>query len=178
MNNHPSGPGIGDLLDLASAGAQAAPPYPYGAWVAGKATTWARGVVLAVWVALILFYGLIGPTHAQQSVFVPATTTQISVTGTVATATKIVTGVAGKQIYVTMVSLIPVPTSVVTFTYGTGTNCGTGTTSVTGAMTFGAGQVLDIGTGNGALWVLPQGVDLCITIATAAAPGSLAYSLF
>lgn len=125
----------------------------------------------------LLLLGL-APAQPQQSVFVPATTNQISVAGTVAGSTRIVTGVAGKSIYVTMVSLIPVATSVVTFTTGTGTNCATGTASVTGAMTFAAGQTLNLGTGNGALWVIPAGNDLCITIATAAAPGSLAYSIF
>lgn len=118
------------------------------------------------------------PAIAQQSVVVPATTNQISVAGTVATSTKIVTGIVGKQIYVTAVVLIPVATSAVTFTYGSGTNCGTGTTSITGVMTFAAGQTLTYGIGNGAIFVLPAANDLCITIATAAAPGSLAYSIF
>lgn len=119
-------------------------------------------------IAALLFYlGLASAALAQQSVFVPATTAQISVAGTVAASTRIVTGIAGKRIYVTNVNLIPVATSVVTFTYGTGTNCGTGTTSITGAMTFAAGQVLNLGIGNGAVFVLPPGNDLCITIATA-----------
>lgn len=129
-------------------------------------------------IGLVLWLGAAGAALAQQSVFVPATTNQISIAGTVATSTRIVTGIAGKSIYVTGVALIPVATSVVTFTYGTGTNCGTGTTSITGAMTFAAGQTLTYGIGNGAVFVLPQGNDLCITIATAAAPGSLAYSIF
>jgi hypothetical protein len=129
-------------------------------------------------IALILLLSAVGAALAQQSVFVPATTAQISVAGTVATATKIVSAITGKRIYVTAVSLIPVATSVVTFTYGTGTNCGTGTTSITGAMTFAAGQTLNLGTGNGAIFVLPSGNDLCITIATAAAPGSLSYAQF
>lgn len=115
---------------------------------------------------------------AQASVVVPATTNQISIAGTVATSTRIVTGDANRQIYVTALLLVPVATSVVTFTYGTGTNCGTGTTNLTGAMTFAAGQTVNHGVGNGAIFVLPKNTDLCITIATAAAPGSLAYSRF
>lgn len=127
--------------------------------------------------ALALCFASIGAS-AQQSVFVPATTSQIAIAGTVATATKIVTGISGKQLYVTALALVPVATSVVTFTYGTGTNCGTGTVSITGAMTFSAGQTVNLGTGNGAVFVLPKGTDLCVTIATAAAPGSLAFSIF
>ena len=130
------------------------------------------GLTLALWLVVA------SAAFAQQSVYVPATTVQISVVGTVATATKIISGISGKSIYVTAVSLIPVATSVVTFTTGTGTNYGTGTASITGAMTFGAGQVLSLGNGYGAIFVLPSGNDLCITIATAAAPGSLSFSQF
>lgn len=128
-------------------------------------------------VGLLLLLGLT-TAQAQQAVFVPATTNQISIVGTVAASTRIVTGISGKSIYVTEVNLIPVATGVVTFTTGTGTNCGTNNVNVTGAMTFSAGQVLSLGVGNGVVFVLPQGNDLCITIATAAAPGSLAYSIF
>lgn len=113
-----------------------------------------------------------------QPVVVPSTQAQIQIAGTVAASTKIITGVSGKQIYVNALLLVPVATAVVTFTYGTGTNCGTGTTNITGAMTFAAGQTVNHGDGYGAIFVLPRGNDLCITIATAAAPGSISYSLF
>lgn len=129
--------------------------------------------------ALLLFIASASAALAQQSVFVPATTNQIAIAGTVAASTQIVAGVAGKRIYVTNVNMIPVATSVVTFTTGTGTNCGTSTASVTGAMTFTTGnQPLALGVGNGAVFVLPLGFSLCVTIATAAAPGSLAYAIF
>lgn len=124
----------------------------------------------------ILLLGL-APAQPQPTV-VPATQITISIAGTVAASTRIITGVTGKTIYVTGVNLIPVATSVVTFTQGTGTNCGTNTVSVTGAMTFAAGQILNYGDGNGAIWALIPGNDLCITIATAVAPGSLAYAQF
>ncbi len=129
-------------------------------------------------VAFLFWLGLITSAFAQQSVIVPATTNQISIAGTVATSTRIVTGISGKSIYVTAILLVPVATSVVTFTTGTGSNCGTGTANVTGALTFTAIQTVSHGIGNGAVFVIPQGNDLCITIATAAAPGSLAYSIF
>lgn len=135
---------------------------------------WLLGVIAAT----ILILGWIEYAPAQQSVVVPATTNQISIAGTVAARTSIISGVSGKSIYVTAVSLIALDTSVVTFSYGTGTNCGTGTTALTGAMTFEIGKVLSVGSGYGAVMVVPAGNDLCITIATAAAPGFLAYSLF
>jgi hypothetical protein len=115
---------------------------------------------------------------APQAPIVPTTQTTISITGTVATAAVIVTGVTGQRIYVTAVALVPVATSVVTFTQGTGAACGTGTSNVTGAMTFAAGQELNYGSGNGAVFALAPGNSLCITIATAVAPGSLAYAQF
>ena len=116
--------------------------------------------------------------NAQQSVFVPATTAQIQIAGTVAGSTRIVQGIASKSIYVTSLALIPVTNSVVTFTSGTGTNCGTGTQNVTGVLTFTGGQTLSFGDGYGAVLVIPQGADLCITIATQPAPGSMSYAIF
>lgn len=127
--------------------------------------------------ALALLLGLAGPALPQSPV-VPSTSSSIQIAGTIATSTKIITGDSTKQIYVTGLVLVPVATSVVTFTFGSGSNCGTGTTSITGAMIFAAGQTINYGTGNGALFVVPLGKDLCITIATAAAPGSLAFAQF
>jgi hypothetical protein len=128
--------------------------------------------------ALLASLALAGPAWPQASVIVPATTNTISVAGTVATITKIISGVAGKSIYITQIALIPVATSVVTFSQGSGTNCGTNTSALTGALTFAAGQTYTVGAGNGAVLALAQGNDLCVTIGTAAAPGSLAYSQF
>jgi hypothetical protein len=114
---------------------------------------------------------------ASASAQVITATQQIPIVGTVAASTRIVTGVAGKQIIVTSVMQIPVATAVVTYTTGTGTNCGTGTVSLTGALTFSAGQILTMGDGASPVLIVPTGSDLCITIATAAAPGSLSYTL-
>lgn len=108
----------------------------------------------------------------------PSTTATAPITGTIAAATVLVAGLAGQRIYVTAIQLVPVATSVVTFTSGTGAGCGTGTANVTGAMTFAAGQTLALGDGFGAIWALPLGASLCITIATAVAPGSIAYAIF
>lgn len=103
-------------------------------------------------------------------------TQQIPIAGTVAASTRIITGTAGKQILVTGLTLIPVATSSVLFTTGTGTNCGTNTANLTGTMVFSSGQTLNMGGGSFAL-VIPTGNDVCITVATAAAPGSLTYTV-
>jgi hypothetical protein len=118
-----------------------------------------------------------GLANAQQSVFVPATQASVIV-GTVATITQVIPAVTGKSIYITNISLHPAATSVVTLSYGTGTNCGTGTTAFYGPATFQAGESIYDGTGNGAIFVVPQSNAVCITIATAVAPGWLSYAQF
>jgi hypothetical protein len=89
----------------------------------------------------------------------------------------LIAGVAGQRIYVTAVDLVPVATSVVTFSQGVGASCAGGT-NVTGALTFAAGQTYSKGSGNGAVWVLALGNSLCITTAVANAPGSISYSIY
>lgn len=132
-----------------------------------------RKILLASLLALAL-----AVPAAAQPVILPTTTASIPVTGTVATATVLIAGVTGQTIYVTQVTLVPNANAVVTFTQGTGAACGTGTTNVTGVMTFAVSQHLNAGSGAGALWVLVQGNSLCITIATAVAPGSVSYARF
>lgn len=128
-------------------------------------------------IALAIFALTLSVASAFAQTSFPVPSNQASITGTVATITRIVTAPTGKQIVVTALQQVPVATSVVTYSYGTGTNCGTGTTALTGAMTFAAGQILNMGSGNGPILILPPNNDLCVTIATAAAPGSLIYTL-
>jgi hypothetical protein len=99
--------------------------------------------ILALLVPFLLVAGL---ANAQQSVFVPATQASV-VVGTVATITQIIPAVTGKSIYITNISLHPAATSVVTISYGTGTNCGTGTVAFYGPGTFQAGENVYDGTG-------------------------------
>jgi hypothetical protein len=126
--------------------------------------------------AILLIVG--GSALAQQAVTVPSTTTSIPISGGIAAATVLVSGVVGQRIYVTSVALIPVATASVLFTQGTGAGCGTGTSGVTGTMVFNSGQVLTIGDGYGVVWALAPGNSLCVTVATAAGPGSLSYAQF
>jgi hypothetical protein len=107
----------------------------------------------------------------------PATQYSIPIVGTVASASVLVAGIAGERIYVTAVDLVPVATSVVTFSQGTGASCA-GDTNVTGALTFSTGQTYSKGSGWGAVWALALGNSLCVSIGTASAPGSIAYSIY
>jgi hypothetical protein len=126
--------------------------------------------------ALALCLGLT-PAQAQQSVFVPATQASVRV-GAVTTILEIIPAIAGKSIYVTQITLRPIATSVVTLSYGTGTNCGTGTAVFYGPATAAAAENIIAGTGNGAIFVVPQSNAVCITVTTAVAPGWISYGQF
>lgn len=129
--------------------------------------------------AFFVFLWLAGAALAQG--IIPLPSNNVAIAGTVAARTRIIavptsgTGVS-RQIVVTAMYLVPVATSVVTFSYGTGTDCGTGTVALP-ALTFAAGQTVNIGSGLGPVLILPSGNDLCITIATAVAPGNLVYTI-
>lgn len=126
--------------------------------------------------ALLLGLLLLAGGAQAQSPIIPAAKASVAITGTVATATQIVAAKTNQSIYITSLALVPADTSVVTFTAGTGTNCGTGT--VTLASWTSVGQTIAYGTGYGALIVAPKGAALCITIATAVSPGVLSYDQF
>lgn len=127
--------------------------------------------------ALLLFLGLASAALAQFSGVVPAT--QASVTfSAVAAQTKLISGITGKSIYLTNISVHPASTSVLTLAYGTGTNCDTGNTVFYGPATFQGGENVYVGNGAGAIFVVPAGEDVCVTIATAVAPGWISYAQF
>lgn len=128
--------------------------------------------------ALVILFGLASAASAQNALPPVGTTNSAIVAGTVAGATKVISGITGKRIYLTQLTLHPTATSVVSLTYGTGTNCGTGTTTFYGPATFQTGEAAYIGAGAGAIFVVPPGNDVCITIATAVAPGWISYAQF
>jgi hypothetical protein len=117
-----------------------------------------------------------GSAPAQQSVFVPATTASVTFSAITA-ITQLVPAIAGQRIYITNITAHPAATSVLTLSYGTGTNCGTGTVNFYSG-TFQAGENVYDGVGNGAIFVIPAGNALCVTIATATATGWVSYSQF
>lgn len=128
--------------------------------------------------AVLTYLGLATAALAQNALPPVGTMFSTPIAGTVASATKIISGVSGKRIYLTQITLHPTSTSVVTFSYGTGTNCGTGTQSFYGPATFQSGEAAYIGSGAGTIFVVPPGNDVCITIATAVAPGWISYAQF
>lgn len=125
---------------------------------------------------LALTFALLATVPAASQQITPTTQFTIPIAAGTLTETKIVSGITGKSIYVTQISQVAAAGAVVTYTTGTGTNCGTSNAALTGAMTFAAAQTLVAGTGNGAILVVPSSFDLCLTIATAGAPGFLSYA--
>lgn len=95
------------------------------------------------------------------------------------TTTELVPLVAGRAIYVTAFDLVGGGAGNATLVYGSGSACGTGTTSITGAYPLAAQTVLTKGNGLGPLFVLPQGKALCITTsASVQISGSVSYAQF
>ena len=82
-----------------------------------------------------------------------------------ASTAQIVALAAGKAVYICGVSDGSAGTSpALTLVYGTGTNCGTGTTSLTGAIPFTSGSQLNLGWG-GNIASTPVGNAFCVTTA-------------
>jgi hypothetical protein len=124
----------------------------------------------------LLALALAGPAAAQQSV--PSTMASVAIAAGTLSRTTVVTAIKGEQIYVTSLFMAPLATSAVTWSYGTGTNCGTGTAVLSGVTTFASNSVVNLGNGNGAVLVVPLSVDLCLTIGTAGAPGTFTYAQY
>lgn len=97
--------------------------------------------------------------------YLGVTTVPISVS--TATTTQLVALSGTTQIRVTSLSLIAGGTGNATFVYGTGSNCATGLTSLTGAYNLTAQSGLALGAGLGNVLIAPAGQALCITTSAA-----------
>lgn len=94
------------------------------------------------------------------------------------TTSQQVAAVAGKTIYVCAFVMTAASASTAQFVYGTGSNCGTGQTSLTNAMNIAAGGAVSIGSGSGVLFQVPAGQALCLAAGTANVTGFITYAQF
>jgi hypothetical protein len=95
------------------------------------------------------------------------------------TTTQLVALSSGLKIYVTSYDVIAAGTGNITFEYGTGSACGTGTTVLTGAYNLTAQAGIAKGTGLGPVLVVPASNALCVlTTASVQMSGSVAYTQF
>lgn len=109
--------------------------------------------------------------------FGAATSAKISVAA--ATTTEILAAVSGARIYVTSFDFMAAGTNNVKLVYGTGTNCGTGTTDLTGAYPLIAQAGISKGNGIGAILFLPVSNALCVTTSgTGQLSGSFSFAQF
>lgn len=96
-----------------------------------------------------------------------------------ATTTQLVALSASTKIYVTSFDVIAGGAGNITFVYGTGTNCGTGQTALTGAYPLTAQAGIAKGSGIGPILVVPAGNALCVlTSAAVQMSGSVSYTQF
>lgn len=129
---------------------------------------------------LVLAVGL-GLSSAQAQSPFPSVVSQASVSIAITTAanTKLVTAVSGKAVYITNYLIVANGTGNFQLVYGTGTNCATGQTALTGALNLVAGSIVSTGNGMAPIIVVPQSVDVCaVTSAAVNMSGSIAYAQF
>jgi len=98
---------------------------------------------------------------------VPSGQTSVAVTISTATTTQIVALAASQKIYITGGVLVSSGANTVTLKYGTGAACGTGTTSISGAMDFTAQTGIGFNSGFGPSLVIPSAQAFCITTSAA-----------
>jgi hypothetical protein len=125
---------------------------------------------------LAILFGLATSPAMAQAISPPGTQLTKFFNATQA-ITRVFPAVSGKSIYLTQLTVAGATTAVFTLSTGTGTNCGTNTV-VLYTVTFIAGEQVSIGDGSGVAAVIGPSVDLCVTIATAAAPGWLSIAQF
>ena len=110
---------------------------------------------------------------------VPAIQASNSVVINIGTGTiQLVPLVAGKRIYIASWDVIASATTTIALVYGTGTNCGTGTTFLAGPYSLVAQAGLSKASGLGPVLFVPAGNALCIVNNTGTAGGSLSYAQF
>lgn len=125
--------------------------------------------------------GNLASMYAALSGYAPGqATASIPISVAAAATTRLIVGVAGKQITIGAWDLMVAGADTVTLEYGTGTNCGTGTVALTGAYPLTATLPLQPrGTGIAPILFVPAGQDVClVTSAAVQASGSMAYAQF
>lgn len=102
-----------------------------------------------------------------------------SIAVTSATTTQLVALLSGKSIYVTSFALVSTAANTAKFVYGTGSNCGTGTTDLTGAFGMSTFTVIPHGNGLGSVLYVPPSNALCVvTTTTGTINGLVSYTQF
>jgi hypothetical protein len=105
---------------------------------------------------------LAGGRSGANMVAIPVPDTTVAVELTSATTTQMVALASSQKIYVGSFSLISSGAANVKWVYGTGSNCGTGTTDLTKSWPLAANVGLAMGGGIGAVLIVPASQALCL----------------
>lgn len=100
--------------------------------------------------------------HAQVAPFV-YDSAPAGINISTATTTRIIVGTPNKKTYINYGYLHAAGTDSITFEYGTGSSCGTGTTTIGGAIALSSSDPgFSAGNGTGSVLTIPAGQDLCL----------------
>jgi hypothetical protein len=123
--------------------------------------------------------GLAGARSGANLVELIQANAQAAVNVSTATTSQIVAQSGSTKIYVTYAHVESAGTTTFKFVYGTGTNCGTGTTDLHPAFAWTAQDGFSGGSGLGPILVVPAGNALCVTNSAAVqVSGWIAYTQF
>lgn len=104
-------------------------------------------------------------------------TASAAITMSSATTTRFITASGSTATYITSFDMIAAGTTNATLVYGTGSNCATGLTAMTGAYPLTAQVGLGMGDGVGAVLFAPASQDVCVVNSAAVQlSGSLSYA--
>ena len=121
-----------------------------------------------------------GPTGTgAQRVTMSRDNSSVAINVSTATTTQLVAISGSLAIYVDSYDVIAGGAGNITFEYGTGSNCGTGTTALTGAYPLIAQAGISKGSGSGTVLKVPAGNALCVlTSAAVQMSGSVSFQQF
>lgn len=101
----------------------------------------------------------------------------ISITS--ATTTQLIPAISSESIGITAFNIIASGSGNIKLVYGTGTNCGTGQTDLTGNYPLAASSGISSGAGIGLVLIAPPGNAVCaVTSAAVTMAGSIAFVQF
>lgn len=122
---------------------------------------------------------LAGAVSSGNQVGIVQADNQAIINMSTATTTQIVALTSSQNIYVGAWNVVAAGTGTIKLVYGTGSNCGTGTTDLTPAYSLVAQAGLAQGTGLGVIYKVPASQALCVTTSAAVGmQGTVSYTKF
>lgn len=120
------------------------------------------GMLIVIALSAVLFLG----TQPANVLGVPNTVTTNDINVSTSGDVQLVAASGSQAIYVTHYHLFSSGTTTAQWDYGTSVNCGSGTTTIDGPMSFIAQTGIAEGSGLGAVIAVPAGNALCLNLGT------------